>query len=73
LATGKTTPPARAPLDGTMDASSVSVATSEYASPMERLPNVRMKTYAMRRPSPVLSTARDMKKAHSTSQTIGSA
>ena len=32
-----------------------------------------MNRYAMRRPSPVLSTPRDMKKAQSTSQTSGSA
>ncbi len=40
---------------------------------MERWPIARMKSSAIRRPSPVLIIARDIKNAASTSQTTGSA
>ena len=72
-ATGKTMPPARALFEGTMVASKASVEMSAYDRPSDRLPNVLMNRKAIRRPSPVFSTPRAMKKAQSTSQTIGSA
>src|SRR4029079_14674822 len=73
LATGKITPPARATLEGTKEASSASVETSAYESPSDRAPNARMKRKAIRRPRPVLMMAREMKNAQSTIQTMGSA
>src|SRR5687767_2758118 len=72
-AIGKTMPPARALFDGTIVARTASVETRAYDRPNERLPMARMNRNARRRPSPVLSTPRAMKNAHSTSQTMGSA
>src|SRR3972149_4338978 len=67
------TPPERALLLGMKAASTMSVETSAYARPSDEGPMARMKRNAMRRPSPDLMSARDRKKAQSTSQTMGSA
>ena len=70
--TGNTMPPARAPLDGITMPSIMSVATTEYARPIDVRPNARMKTKAMRRPRPVLIIPRAMQKAASTLYKQGS-
>ena len=69
LRIGYMTPPARAVLLGMAGASTRSAATRPYASPRLRRPSTRMKWYAMRVPSPVLTKAVAMKKAATTSQT----